>query len=197
MSRICLVLLLTVALSGEARMQTLREWPSYPIADTPADLRPAVQRGDLVIVSLQDAVLSELMRELDRGGPAGAIKSCHIDANSAASRAAREAGIAAGRTSDRLRNPRNAPKLWAAPIVERYAGRPAAGVEGFVVDLGDRVGVMRPIAQRRVCAACHGPIEGLDVRVRAELQARYPADRAVGFKDGELRGWFWVEVPKR
>jgi hypothetical protein len=191
MSRICLVLLLAVTLRTHA------QWPSYPIADAPAHMHEAVQRADLVIVSLQGAVLSELTRELQLGGALGAIKSCHLDANSAASRAARKAGIAAGRTSDRLRNPANAPKPWAAPIVERYAGRPAAGVDGFVVDLGDRVGVMRPITQRHLCGACHGPTAGLDAGVRAELRARYPADRAVGFNEGELRGWFWVEVPKK
>jgi hypothetical protein len=27
------------------------------------------------------------------------------------------------------------------------------------------------------------------------LAARYPDDRATGFAPGDLRGWFWVEVP--
>jgi len=32
--------------------------------------------------------------------------------------------------------------------------------------------------------------------VKAELAERYPADRAVGFTEGELRGWFWLELRK-
>lgn len=32
--------------------------------------------------------------------------------------------------------------------------------------------------------------------VRAALMDRYPVDRAIGFTEGEIRGWFWVEVPK-
>ena len=69
-------------------------------------------------------------------------------------------------------------------------------VEGFAVDLGDKVGVLRPIVERPMCAGCHGPAEQLHPAVKLALTERYPADRAVGFVDGEIRGWFWVEMPK-
>jgi hypothetical protein len=81
--------------------------------------------------------------------------------------------------------------------VEAHAGRPARSVEGFAVDLGEKVGVLRPIGQRAMCAGCHGPAERLNSRVKVVLAERYPADRAVGFTDGKIRGWFWVEMPKR
>jgi hypothetical protein len=110
---------------------------------------------------------------------------------------ARHEGIEAGRTSDRLRVPTNVPKPWAASIVAEHAGKRAADVEGFAVDLGDRVGVLRPIAERPLCAACHGDRDKLDPRVRQELDDRYPRDRALSFQTGELRGWFWAEIPKK
>jgi hypothetical protein len=40
-------------------------------------------------------------------------------------------------------------------------------------------------------------VKTLDRRVRAELDELYPHDRAVGYRTGDLRGWFWVEVPKK
>lgn len=169
---------------------------TYPIKDAPAALRPAVQRADLIILSIQDAALLELTRLLAEGGPARAVQVCHMSATALINRLAREEGIAAGRTAARLRSPTNAPKPWAAPIVARYADGKAAAVDGFVVDLGSRIGVMRPIAQRPVCSSCHGLEEQLNPRVRDELKDRYPADRATGFKEGDLRGWIWVEVPK-
>jgi hypothetical protein len=177
--------------------QSPREWPTYPIKDTPAELRPAVQRGELILLSIQNAVLSELTRELSERGPGGAIRVCHMSATTVINRVAREEGIAAGRTSARLRTPSNAPKPWAAPIVARYVDRPAAGLDGFVVDLGPAVGVMRPIAHRAICAPCHGREDQLTPKVRDELTERYPKDHATGFKDGDLRGWLWVEVPKK
>jgi hypothetical protein len=103
---------------------------------------------------------------------------------------------AAGRTSDRLRNPTNAPRAWAVDLVKANAGRQARDVDGFAVDLGNKIGVLRPIAQRPLCANCHGPADRLSPAVRAELSERYPADKALGFTEGEIRGWFWVEIPK-
>jgi Protein of unknown function (DUF3365) len=170
--------------------------PSWPIAGAPAELRPVVARADLIIISMHDSVVRELTDAFSRGGPDSAMASCHLDATFLSQRIGREEGIAAGRTSDRLRNPTNAPRPWAAPLVRANAGRQAKSVDGFVVDLGDRVGVLRPIAERPMCAGCHGPADKLSPAVRRALADRYPVDRAVGFADGEIRGWTWVEMPK-
>ena len=170
---------------------------TWRIADAPSELRPAIARADLVIATMHDALLWELNSGLEQGGPTLAIKSCHIDTTWVAQRIGRQEGVAAGRTSDRLRNPLNKPRPWAAPIVKANAGRRAQDVDGFAVDLGDKVGVIRPIALRSKCASCHGSPETFDTAVRNELSARYPADRATGFKKGEIRGWYWVEAPKR
>ncbi len=176
--------------------QSVPHWPTYPIAQTPAELQPALHRGDLVILAIQSATSAELTRELTSGGPGDAIRVCHLSATALIYRLGRDEGIAAGRTAARLRAPVNAPKPWAVPVVAQYANARAADVEGFVVDLGDKVGIMRPVAHRPVCSSCHGVEEKLDARVRQELKDRYPGDRATGFKDGDLRGWIWVELPK-
>lgn len=169
---------------------------TWRIADAPPELKPAAAEGDLVVVSLQDAFLRELIRALETGGPALAIKSCHLDVAGILRRMTRHGSIRAGRTSDRLRNPAHAPPSWAASLVASNAGRMVKDVDGFVVDLGDHVGLLRPIAQRPVCASCHGRVETLSPEIQQALNDRYPRDRAVGFAVGELRGWFWVEVPK-
>jgi hypothetical protein len=183
--------------AGVSRAQTGLPFPTYRISQAPPEFRRQIQRADVVIVELHDAMLAELSREMERGGPAVAIRACHVGTTSAAYRAAREEGIHVGRTSDRLRVPTNRPQTWAAPLVTEYAGRRASDIEGFAVDLGDRVGVLRPIAERPVCGACHGDPTTFDPRVRQELADRYPRDLALNFRTGEIRGWFWVEVPKK
>lgn len=191
-------LILTVALGAQKPpVKSLTSFPTWPASQAPAELQPVISRADLVIVAMHDSVLRELTDALSRGGPGSAIAFCHIDATVVAQRVGRAEGIAAGRTSDRLRNPTNAPKPWAAALVQANAGKDARSVEGFAVDLGDNVGVLRPIAERAMCDGCHGPSDKLSPAVRNVLQDRYPVDRAVGFKDGEIRGWFWVEMPKR
>ena len=169
--------------------------PAWPIGKSPAHMRPAIARADLIIAAMQDAVLRELTHGLREGGPELAITSCHLDATTITRRIGDQEGVAAGRTSHRLRSPANAPKPWAAPLVAAHAGRKARDVEGFVVDLGDRLGVLRPIAHRPICAGCHGPVERISPAVRQLVADWYPADKAVGFAVGEIRGWFWVEMP--
>lgn len=169
---------------------------TWKIRDVPPELRTVVARADLMIAAMHDSVLRELADAFAQGGADKAINSCHIDSLLITQRLGRE-GAAAGRTSDRLRNPTNAPRPWAAPIVKANAGRRSQDVEGFAVDLGDKLGVIRPISQRSICANCHGPADRLSPGVRAVLAERYPADQAVGFEEGDIRGWFWVEIPKR
>jgi hypothetical protein len=183
-----LVALLPVTLTGA-------QPPSWRIRDAPAAMRPVIARADLVIASLQDAVLRELNDTYAAGGADVAIRTCHIDTTLTTFRFARE-GIAAGRTSDRLRSPSNRAPKWAAETVAAWAGHAAREIDGFAFDLGDRVGVLRPIAQRERCLECHGPVERLSPTVRATLADRYPVDRAIGFREGDIRGWFWVEMPK-
>jgi Protein of unknown function (DUF3365) len=191
------VLALAAGLIWAAALAAQSQFTSWPASQAPPELQPAISRADLIIVGMQDSVLRELNDALSRGGPGSAISFCHLDATFLAQKVGKTEGIAVGRTSDRLRNPTNAPKAWAADLVKANAGRQARSVEGFAVDLGDKVGVLRPIAERQMCAGCHGPAAALSPAVKSTLTDLYPVDRAVGFKEGEIRGWFWVEMPKR
>ena len=191
------VLLCALVLTAAASAQSPLPPGTWRAPDAPAAMRYPLSRADLIVASMQDALLRELTDAIRTGGPAFAIKSCHIDVIGTIQRIGRQEGVAAGRTSDRLRSPTNAPRPWAAALVAQNSGRRVRDVPGFVVDLGDKVGVLRPIAQRPMCAACHGAAGGLDPAVRAELKDRYPRDQAVGFAEGEIRGWFWVEMPKK
>jgi hypothetical protein len=187
---------LLMLLAAPASPQTQLPSGTWRAPDTPAELRAPLARADLVVASLHDALLRELTDALEQGGSAQALQSCHVDVVGITQRIGWQEGLAAGRTSDRLRSPANAPRSWAAPLVVANAGRRPRDVPGFVVDLGPKVGVLRPIAQRPMCAACHGPEDSISPEVRAALRDRYPRDRAVGFAEGEIRGWFWVEMPK-
>lgn len=183
--------LLTASLQARSS-QTGRSWA---IADAPEELRPLVEQADLVMVEIQSALLRELSRALAQGDPGSAVQSCHIDALAATQRVAgRHDVLGAGRTSHRLRNPANEARDWAVPFIEDHAGRRARDVDGFVVDLGNRVGVLRPVTQQPLCGSCHGPAARLQPAVKEILAVRYPDDRATGFEPGDIRGWYWVEL---
>jgi hypothetical protein len=181
-------------------VQAQSDLPSgtWAIAKAPAEWRATIAHADLVVVSLHDALRRELTHALAQGGPAFAIQACHIDVAGLTGRMSGPGRISAGRTSDRLRNPANAPPAWAAPVVATSGVRRLARAhDGFVTDLGRSLGILRPILHQRMCDSCHGPADRVDPAVQAMLAVRYPGDRATGFVEGQLRGWFWVEVPKR
>jgi hypothetical protein len=183
-----------LALAASVWAQTA--FTSWPARQAPPQYQALISRGDLIVASLQDSMVRELREALTKGGPEGAMAHCHLDATFLAQRLARYEGVAAGRTSDRLRNPTNAPRPWAAALVRAHAGERAREVDGFVVDLGDKIGLLRPILHRPMCNGCHGPANTVSAGVKAALADRYPVDRALGFSEGEIRGWFWVEMRK-
>lgn len=130
----------------------------------------------------------QLTRALAEGGAAFAIQSCRHEATANAHWVGRRQGFGAiDHASDRLRSPTNAPPAWAAPMVSQYSGRQAAGVDGFAADLGDRVGVMRPIVMPPICECCHGASEHVSPAIRTVPADRYSRHAAIGFRTGEIR----------
>src|SRR5918995_1327599 len=106
MQRLCRVVLLgTLLLVPAARAQAPLPAGTWRAPDAPPELRYPLSRADLIVASMQDALLRELTDAMRTGGPAFAIKSCHIDVVGIIPRIARYEGVAAGRTSDRLRSP--------------------------------------------------------------------------------------------
>jgi Protein of unknown function (DUF3365) len=174
-------LILAVALAAAGEPDPARHDPDR----VPPALRPAVELAGQAI----RAAACDAERRFGEGDP---------DANAAACEGASEVpGATVGRTSARLRNPRNAPPAWARAYVAATDGRKAAEVPAAAFDLGDRVGLLRPIEVRRRCLACHDARERLEAGTRAWLARAYPRDRAVGYSLGDLRGFWWAEAPKR
>lgn len=166
------------------------EWTVVARDDLSAGQSEQLERAEQARNLLAGTLMAALTEELEVGGPAGAVDICRDMAPMLSAHAQEESGVRIGRTSHRLRNPDNRPPDWAAEIVD-----------GRVTDLTTLVGpdgelgVMMPIRVAAPCLACHGPREALDEAVRASISEAYPNDQAVGFAEGDLRGWFWVEVP--
>jgi hypothetical protein len=136
------------------------------------------------------------MAAMAQGGAAAAVDVCATEAAGIARDQSAASGVRMGRTSDRLRNPGNAPPAWARTFVLLSSGEKAKDVAPLAVDLGVEVGVLLPIAVRPACLGCHGPAAGIAPKVKETLTARYPRDQATGYADGDFRGFLWVESRK-
>ena len=141
----------------------------------------------------RDALFRELSATLQSTiaarGAAQAIGVCRDEAPRIAARVAKEQGLSIGRTSLRLRNPANLPPRWAAEYVHGVAEQPA-----YFEGPERRLGVLLPIRVQPACLVCHGSLEDLAPGVREALADDYIEDRATGFREGDLRGWFWIEI---
>lgn len=171
---------LLALLSGATRSHA----PQLDPASAPEALRPALARAEAGI----RAAACDAERRFGEGDPDSNAARCE--------RAEPVAGVEVGRTSARLRNPRNAPPEWARRYVSETDGRKAADVAAVAFDLGDRVGLLRPVAIRSRCLGCHARKEDLAEGTREWLSRAYPKDRALGYALGDLRGFWWAEAPK-
>ena len=157
-------------------------------ASQPTDLRRA--RAVEAAKALGTGLKARLIQALQDGGPKAGIAACNVAAPEIASTVAETTGLKLGRTSFRLRNPANAPPAWAEADVEARVEAPS-----FSEAPDGTLRALLPIRMEALCVTCHGARESFSEGLTLALAEHYPGDRATGFKDGELRGWFWVEVP--
>lgn len=170
---------------------------SYGFEETPAELASYRDQAKGAFEAVGKRLIPRLTKALNEGGPVEAVKVCREVAQPLTDEAGKEVGFAVGRTSHKLRNPASAPRDWIKQLVADSAGKKGTDVKPMVFDLGDRVGVASPIVAVEMCLQCHGTDEQLKPEVKQILAEQYPDDKARGFAAGDLRGWFWAELPKK
>ena len=186
MSRYLLTLILAVGLATFVACQS--EQPGSP-SDEVAKSDPK-ERAAEAKDALFEKLSGRLMRTMMGQGPVAAIEVCRQDAPEIAAEVGQTHHVNIGRTSMKLRNPKNQPPDWAKSLLETLPKEPQ------FMELSDGgLGAIYPILLQQRCLMCHGPAEQLSPDVRAKLAELYPDDQATGFQEGDLRGWFWVEVP--
>lgn len=127
-------------------------------------------------------------------GPAAAIDACRLEAPLIAERYSNDK-VRIGRSSHRLRNPANATPEWVSPTLAAWLDDPDMPRDPVIVELGDdRLGYIEAIPTSPICLTCHG--DALAPAIESALETHYPEDRATGFREGDLRGVFWVELPR-
>jgi len=150
------------------------------------------QRGAEAVMPLKKNLKRALIKAIEEG-PVEAVTACHAVAP-AVTKGAGSQVAKVGRTSHKLRNPTNAPKLWMQPLLEGYLTAPDQ-MEPRVVVLDDNtVGYVEPIYLQPTCVTCHGTAIALEVQER--IDELYPGDEATGFEPGHFRGIFWAELSR-
>ncbi len=142
--------------------------------------------------------LKELRLRLQAGmaeSPMAAIAVCQDEAPKIAERWSTESAVVR-RTALKLRQPRNAASeadqaTMLAFAKRLAAGEPASSVEEFGVTADGSRRYARALVTEAPCLVCHG--ESIAPAIAKTIGERYPADRATGFRLGDLRGIVVVE----
>jgi hypothetical protein len=144
-----------------------------------------------------------LEREYAEKGAAGALGACAQVALDEARRHEQK-GWRVRRVSTKYRNPADAPDRYEARVLREFAElgargalRPEAEHVEIVVEKGrPTLRYLRPVfIGSPLCLNCHGAVADLEPAVRDSLRARFPKDRAIGYRMGDLRGAVSVAIP--
>lgn len=148
------------------------------------------KEGAELLKPLKMDLMKTLKSELSAHGPVAALESCYLQAGPITEKYAKKI-VGMGRTSHKLRNPKNAPKDWVKPYLDEFVSGKRKEPVLVKLDNGHR-GYLEPIKIKGTCLICHGPKLSSDLDKK--ISKLYPKDEAKGFKVGDFRGLFWLEV---
>ena len=162
---------------------------------------PAVDKAALAeeakaaVQALGGTLKGELEAAMKAGGPVDAMSVCHTKAPEIAKAVSAEKGLQVSRVSLKNRNPvMGAANEWQTAVLNDFEAKKAAGTDPATLVHAEVVGsefrFMKAIPTAAVCLNCHGT--DLSPAVTAKLNELYPNDKAVGYKEGDLRGAFVV-----
>jgi len=153
-----------------------------------------MDRAQQTLAPFKEELVDTLMGTLQEGSPAEAIHVCRDRAPEIAARLSVN-GVRMGRTSHKTRNPANAPEPWVEPLLAAYLEDPTNTKPRAVYVDDSTLGYVEPIYVVHFCLSCHGP--SIEPTLLEEIQSVYPEDQAIGFRSDELRGLFWVTLPRK
>ncbi len=146
----------------------------------------------------------EMQQQLKNGGPSLAVAACATLAPEYAGEISRQQGWRVTRVGTRVRNPvLGMADPWEQKVLQRFSEQMANGeaLNGMafseVVEEpdGKYFRYMKAIGVKKGCLQCHGSASDISNEVKTQLKERYPHDRAVGYKEGDLRGAVSIKQP--
>lgn len=166
-----------------------------------ASAAPAVDKAALVesakgaVQSLAGTLKGELEAAMKAGGPVASMSICQERAPAIAKAVSAEKGVQITRVSLKNRNPvMGQANEWQTAVLNDFEAKKAAGEDPATLVHAETVNnefrFMKAIPMAANCLQCHGT--EISPAVSAKLTELYPQDKAVGYKEGDLRGAFVV-----
>jgi cytochrome c553 len=157
--------------------------------------------GDSISTQVQHVLLSNVAAAMQDSGAAHAVKFCNIHAASITDSLSKVFNATIQRISLQNRNPENAAVTELdTEMLHRFAEAKTAGqpLKDTLITSGNQALYYKPIALGLpACLKCHG-VPGKDIAAptMAILKDKYPSDKAINYKAGDLRGAWKISFEK-
>lgn len=154
-----------------------------------------VQVGKSIVANTFDTLRSSLLTAINSQGIDGAITFCNEKAYPLTATYADSVVIR--RTAVRYRNPNNKPDSLELLVFDEMEGlMKSTKIPNAKVVRSASTGEIhffQPILLQAMCLNCHGaPRKQIQDATLTRIQQIYPDDRAVNFKEGDLRGLWHI-----
>lgn len=163
-----------------------------------ADLSTYTEQGKIIAMNTQKLLGKNLKGTMKSEGPVAAVAFCNAKANPLTAEMEQKFGATIKRVSDKPRNIKNAPNEVEAKIITDYITSLQAGKKLKPITQEEKDGKIHfyaPIKVKGLCLTCHG--DAITQPVDSILKVKYPNDKAIGYKDGELRGIWSITMNKK
>jgi Protein of unknown function (DUF3365) len=156
--------------------------------------------GKTIATETQAVLAKKLIAALKAGGPEYALQFCNLQAYPLTDSMAKIFNSSIKRVTDKTRNPGNQANEIELAYIEKLKTQMAKGeMPGSKMEeLNGKMVGYYPIVTNKMCMQCHGKKE-VDIMPATlkKLHQLYPADKATGYGENELRGLWVVEMNKK
>jgi hypothetical protein len=159
-----------------------------------------IAKSDSLITITFDTLRSSLTRAISKNNYEGAIIFCNATAFTLTNTYISD-DVTIRRTSDKYRNPSNAPDSMEQRIIAafyQFKNKQETIKPVFEEDKQGKYHYFKPIIIQAMCLNCHGSKSGqIPPAAWQSIQQKYPVDMAYDYKEGDLRGMWHVVFPNK
>jgi hypothetical protein len=164
-----------------------------------AQLQKVVQTGNQSSKLLLQTLGKNMKMHMKKGGPMDALNFCAGEASTLTDDVNTKLpkGVSVKRISSKERNLSNAATPNDQKVLDTFQNIQAANIilpKHLLVKVNDTTyKYYKPLViKKQVCLKCHGDLK--DSKLKREIASKYPLDKAMGYKMGDLRGAIVVTI---
>ena len=168
---------------------------------TPAQQAAAIQRGKAITAETFGVLSTNLQTALATGGVSNALPFCSLAASPLTASVSERHGVKVRRVTHKPRNPAARASAVETAMLDGFrsalvsGGQPPTPIATNLV--AAQATFFAPIViNNALCLNCHGePGKDISEANLAVVRQHYPQDEATGFKLGDLRGAWRIDLP--